>query len=84
MKVTNKYRSLVNRAHRWCTLPWEGGFLCKVKITVQQHNLHLVVCVNQSHHMLRLARQWNIPVCNARARWVLFQMTLAGAKLGDG
>ena len=33
-----------------------------VKTTVQQCNLHPVEYVNQSHHILRLAKQWKIPI----------------------
>ena len=56
---------------------------------MQQCNLQLVVCVNQSHHNLKLARQWEFPICSACARWVLFQINFRPqkeikAKLGDG
>ena len=42
---------------------------------MQLCNLHLVVCVNQSHHILKLARQWKFPICNACPRWALFQIS---------
>ena len=56
---------------------------------MQQCNLHLVVCVNQSHYILRLARQWEIPIYNACARWAFFQISFRPqqeieAKLWDG
>ena len=56
---------------------------------MQLCNLHLVVCVNQSHHILKLARQWKFPICNACARWALFQISIRpqqeiGEKLGMG
>ena len=56
---------------------------------MQLCNLHLVVCINQSHHILKLARQWKFPICNAWARWALFQISFRpqqeiGEKLGDG
>ena len=55
---------------------------------MQLCNLHLVVCVNQSHHILRLARQWKFPICNAYTRWALFQISFRpqqeiGGKWGD-
>ena len=51
-----------------------------------QHNLHLVTCVNQPHHILRLAKQWKVSVCNASARWALFQISFRPQQeiLGDG
>ena len=36
--------------------------LVLVQIIVQC-NLHLVVCVNQSYHSLRLVRKWKLPIC---------------------
>ena len=53
--------------------------------------MHIVLCVNliQSHHILGLARQWKIPICNVCARWALFLINFRPqqeieAKLGDG
>ena len=56
---------------------------------MQQCNLHLVVHVNKSYHILRLAKWWEIPICNAYARWALFQISFRPqqeieAKLGMG
>ena len=47
------------------------------------------MCANQFHYMLRLARQWKLPICNACTRWALFQISFRPqqeieAKLGDG
>ena len=60
-----------------------------VYTTVQQHNLHHIECVNQSHHIFRLAKLWEICICNTCARWALFQISCRPqlkieAKLGMG
>ena len=56
--------------------PWIlGHMIVSDNVCAQLCKLHLAVCMNQCHHILKLAREWEFPICNVCAMWVLFQIS---------
>ena len=91
------YHSLTKEGPRVCTLHWaQTGACADIRGINTKYGKWCIlcvtsrVCVNQSHHILKVVKRWEFPICNACTRWVhvlsnkFYTSEGNCGKLGDG